>query len=76
MINLNASDSRDTIRETRWQLAMQIRLARNVGRVMRQQAREVNDTDWRLASAYRSEAASRLQTLTALRAVSRTLRGI
>lgn len=65
----------ETIRNTRWALAGEIRMARNVYRAMRAKAAEKEATDWRLARAYQHEATGWLHALHSLRTVSRTLRG-
>jgi hypothetical protein len=62
--------------DARWALAREIRMARNVHRTMLAKAIEIDAADWRLAVAYRHEAAGWLHALHSLRAVSRTLRGV
>jgi len=66
----------ETVRNTRWALAGEIRMARNVSRAMRARAAEMEVTDWRLARAYQHEATGWLHALHSLRSVSRTLRGV
>jgi hypothetical protein len=75
VMTLSAPEKGYIIREARWALARELRLARSVRRSMRVRARGLDDSDWRLANAYRSEAAARDHVIDALRAVSRTLRG-
>jgi len=65
-----------TIRNTRWTIASEIRMTRNIHRIMLARAIEIDAADWRLAVAYRHEAAGWLHALHSLRAVSRTLRGV
>ena len=66
----------ETIRNTRWAIASEIRMSRNVYRAMRAKAAEMEVTDWRLARAYHHEATGWNHALHSLRAVSRTLRGV
>jgi hypothetical protein len=66
----------ETIRNTRWAIAGEIRMTRNIHRIMLARAIEIDAADWRLAVAYRHEAAGWLHALHSLRAVSRTLRGV
>jgi len=61
--------------EARWALANEIKMARKVARSMRIRAAEMDAADWRLASAYRSVALGREETLTSLRNVGRAMRG-
>ena len=70
------TEAERTIRNTRWTIASEIRMTRNIHRIMLARAIEIDAADWRLAVAYRHEAAGWLHALHSLRAVSRTLRGV
>jgi hypothetical protein len=70
------AEAKRTIRNTRWALASEIRMARNIHRSMLVKAAELESTDWRLARAYHHEATGWLHALHSLRSVSRTLRGV
>lgn len=76
MIAVETKYQAERIDDARWTLALQIRLARNVARSMHRHAVETETRDWQLAAAYRNEAVAHLETLAALRAVSRAMRGV
>jgi hypothetical protein len=76
MIAMDTYEKGSRIREARWALANEIRMARNVNRAMLRRANDLEPSDWRLAAAYRHEAIGHQHVIEALRRVSRALRGI
>jgi hypothetical protein len=76
VITMSARDKAYRLGEARWQLALQMTIARRTARNLAAQAKIIEGEDWRLANALRVQSRAHLDTLAVLRTVSRSLRGI